>query len=121
MSRLTVVKTICIVVAASMPVAGMADFAPITTKSEFVQKVAGKDLTMLGIRVTIDPVGGITGRAMGWNVSGDWTWMDGYFCRNMTWGGDDLGYNCQAVSTNGIKVRFQSDKGTGQSADLRLR
>lgn len=105
----------------AMPVAALADFAPIKTKSEFMQKITGKHLTMLGIKVKVSPNGQIAGRAMGWDVAGDWKWSGGYFCRNLSWGGDDIGYNCQEVSVNGNKVRFQSDRGTGKSADLRIR
>ena len=105
----------------AIPHAALAEFAPIKTKSEFVQKVTGKDLTMLGIRLKVDPDGEIRGKAMGWDVSGSWKWSEGYFCRSLNWGGDDIGYNCQAVSSNGSKVRFQSDRGTGQSADLLIR
>jgi hypothetical protein len=39
----------------------------------------------------------------------------------LVWGGDDLGYNCQEVKTNGSQLRITSDKGTGDSADFRLR
>ena len=122
MSRLDVLKPMSLAFAMTfVPFAALAEFSPIKTKSEFLQVVSGKNLTMLGIRVTVDPAGGIEGRAMGWDVLGDWKWSGGYFCRNMTWGGDDLGYNCHEVSVSGNKVRFQSDKGTGQSADFRVR
>lgn len=103
------------------PLAALAEFAPIKTKSEFLDKVTGKNLTMVGIKVQVSPDGRIGGRAMGWDVDGDWKWSGGYFCRNLSWGGDDIGYNCQEVSVKGNKVRFQSDKGTGQAADLRIR
>ncbi len=103
------------------PVAALADYAPITSRSEFVNVISNKDLTRLGISVSVKPDGKIEGSALGWDVTGSWKWSDGYFCRQMEWGGDDIGYNCQAVSVKGNKVKFQSDKGTGQHAVLTMR
>jgi hypothetical protein len=119
---MTALKSISLAAALAVaPLAAMAEFAPIKSKSEFLQKISGKNLTMLGIKVQVTPNGKIAGNAMGWDVMGSWKWAGGYFCRDLAWGGDDLGYNCQAVSVSGNKIRFQSDKGTGQSADLRIR
>ena len=60
------------------------------------------------------------GRAFGAPVTGAWTWQGGYFCRDLFWNGDDLGYNCQLVEENGDTLRFTSDQGSGMSADLNL-
>lgn len=103
------------------PTVVVADYAPIKTKSEFVKVISNKDLTRLGITLKVKPNGEIMGKAMGWGVTGEWTWSEGYFCREMEWGGDDLGYNCQAVSVNGNKIKFHSDRGQGQYAVLTIR
>ena len=100
--------------------AGMAA-EKITTKSQFLQIVQGKQMTLLGIRVAVSPEGQITGRAFGKPVSGKWEWRDGYFCRDLFWGERDFGPNCQEVSLRGSKIRFQSDRGAGQYADLNLK
>jgi hypothetical protein len=101
--------------------AALAEAGPIKTKQEFMQTVVGKDLTILGIRVNVSPDGAIGGRAYGRQVRGSWQWQGGYFCRDLYWGKTDLGPNCQEVRLHGNKVRFTSDRGTGQYADLTIR
>jgi len=96
-------------------------FEKIKSKSEFMKVVQGKDLTILGISVNVQPNGAIGGKAYGRPVKGEWNWRDGYFCRDLFWGEMDLGPNCQEVRVNGNTIRFQSDKGTGRYADLRIR
>ena len=98
-----------------------AAFERITSSEEFQQTVVGRELTRFGISLRVLPQGTVTGDGMGWEVSGDWTWQNGLFCRTLDWGGSDLGYNCQAVLRNGDRVRFIADEGQGQSADFRLR
>ena len=72
------------------------------------------------VRLEVTPGGQITGTGAGWAVRGSWTWSDGYFCRDLFWGDDDLGHNCQAVSFDGERVHFTSDRGAGESAGFRL-
>ncbi|WP_224824997.1 dihydrodipicolinate reductase [Cognatishimia sp. MH4019] len=96
-------------------------FQKISDKTRFVQAVENKELTRMGIGLDVTPDGKIIGRAFGRDVRGNWTWQDGYFCRDLYWGQRDLGYNCQEVKLNGQTIRFTSDRGTGQFADLTLR
>ena len=98
-----------------------AEFEQVMTRDAFVALTSGKTLTRPLVRLEVSPDGSISGVGATWEVTGDWTWENGYFCRSLEWGGDDLGYNCQEVKTNGSKVRITSDRGTGQSADFRLR
>lgn len=101
--------------------AAQADFAKIADESDFRSLVAGKTLTRPLVRLQVSPDGGISGIGVTWEVTGTWSWRDGYFCRDLNWGGSDLGYNCQQVAISDGRVRFTSDKGRGQSADFRLR
>lgn len=102
--------------------AGAEAFAPVTRQQEFVQLVAGKDLTRFGILLNVSAGGDITGRAFGRKVTGAWKWNGQYFCRELYIGSDDLGGpNCQAVLKNGDTLRFIADRGEGDYADLRLR
>ncbi|MFD1342143.1 dihydrodipicolinate reductase [Litorisediminicola beolgyonensis] len=98
-----------------------AELAPISDRAQFVELIAGKTLTRPLVSLTVSPEGGISGNGAGWDVSGEWSWQDGYFCRNLTWGGDPLGYNCQAVASDGSEIRFTSDRGAGRSAAFTLR
>jgi len=48
-------------------------------------------------------------------------WFAGLFTAAGLYGQQDLGFNCQLVQVNGDTMRFTSDQGTGQFADLTLR
>ena len=105
----------------ALTTAAFAEFQKVETQSDFVSAVNGKTLTRPLVKLTVSPNGGISGTGAVWDVSGSWTWQNGYFCRSLEWGGDDLGYNCQQVEVGGSKIRFTADKGGGQSADFTLR
>ena len=96
-------------------------FKTITDRDNFVNFVSGKDLTRFGITLNVSPSGEIRGRAFGRDVTGAWQWANGYFCRDLYYGSQDLGPNCQVVQVNGDTVRFIADRGAGQYADLNLR
>jgi hypothetical protein len=109
---------------AALLVAGPAmaeGFTRIVDREKFVEVIGNRDLTRFAINVQVTETGDIVGRAFGQNVSGDWQWQDGYFCRSLYWGQTELGDNCQRVELSGQTVRFTSDRGTGQFADLKLK
>ncbi len=93
----------------------------VTNRSDFENLVTDKKLERFLISLTVTSDGKIKGSAAGRNVSGDWDWMDGYFCRTLLWGKRELKYNCQEVTFDGRRLRFISDKGKGQSASFALR
>lgn len=97
------------------------EFDQIDNKSEFLSVVADRNLTRLGINLTVTPSGQIKGKAFGRPVTGAWQWQSGYFCRDLYWGQRNLGPNCQAVKVQGSTVRFISDQGAGEYADLNMR
>lgn len=99
----------------------LADFQRVESRADFIALVSGKTLTRPLVKLQVSPNGQISGKGATWPVSGQWQWKDGYLCRTLEWGGDDMGYNCQEVKANGAQVRITSDRGTGQSADFRLR
>ena len=100
------------------------DYQPIMEKEVFMDLVAGKELrnSLYDLSLFVSPEGKITGDALGWQITGSWSWNDGYFCRKMDWEGYAIPYNCQLVETQeGRTVRFTVDRGTGDSAQFRLR
>lgn len=99
----------------------LAEFTKIENQSEFIELVAGKELKRPFINLEVTPDGEISGYGAAWPVTGKWTWQDGYFCRDLYWADDELGYNCQEVKANADRIRFTSDKGDGDSADFRMR
>lgn len=115
----TLLPAFCL--AAMIAPTSVAAFDKVKSKSEFMQIVQGKNLTIMGISVNVQSNGIIGGKAYGRPVKGEWRWADGFFCRDLFWGKMDLGPNCQEVKVHGDTIRFQSDKGTGRYADLRIR
>ncbi|MEM8653264.1 MAG: dihydrodipicolinate reductase [Pseudomonadota bacterium] len=100
----------------------LADLIKIDDQQEFVQIVNGKTLTRPFVKLTVMPDGQIEGRGARWDVEGTWSWQNGYFCRDLFWGGDPLGYNCQEVQASADgRIKFTSDRGAGDSAMFRLR
>ena len=97
-----------------------AAFQRIQDEGHFVDLMKQGQLSRFGITLKVAPDGRIAGRAFGREVTGIWDWRDGYFCRDMAWGSTALGPNCQEVAVSGSVVRFTSDMGRGQFADLRL-
>lgn len=99
-------------------------FSPVTEEKAFLALVEGRDLRMAIFNMTLNilPDGQITGKAMGWPVRGTWEWKDGFFCRQMDWGGMEIEYNCQLVEERrGTRLRFTVDQGEGDSAAFDLR
>jgi hypothetical protein len=101
--------------------AAQAEFTKIDDQSQFVSLVSGKELRRPFVNLEVSADGAISGMGAAWPVTGNWTWQGGYFCRDLYWGGDPLGYNCQEVQANADRIRFTSDKGTGDSAEFRLK
>ena len=98
-------------------------FERISERSEFINTVNGKDLkiALYGLTLNVRDNGTITGRAAGWDISGSWTWENGYFCRDLDWSGYPIEYNCQLVEVSGDRIRFTVDQGAGDNAVLRIR
>lgn len=105
-------------------VAGMAaasDFQPVQSRDQFVDLIAGRALTRFLVRLEVTADGRIGGSAFGAQVTGDWRWQGNYFCRNLRFGSEDLGPNCQVVMVRDSTLRFIADEGRGDQADLMLR
>ncbi|MBN2759434.1 MAG: dihydrodipicolinate reductase [Rhodobacteraceae bacterium] len=99
----------------------LAEFQPVREERNFRALVEGRELTRFGVRLQVLPQGEIRGRGFGVQVGGRWEWRNGYFCRTLEFGSSGDPYNCQLVLRNGSTLRFVSDQGQGDSADLRLR
>jgi len=95
----------------------------LSERDQFLETLDGRNLTIgiYGLSLAVSPDGVIRGRAAGRDVTGEWTWQDGYFCRSMMWGQREIPYNCQLVQYDGREMRFTTDRGEGDYADFRLR
>jgi hypothetical protein len=118
-------RAITTILLLAAPVAAAAnDFEPIKDKDDFLSLVQNRELRigMYNLSLNLLPDGQIKGSALGWDITGNWQWQDGYFCREMDWSGMAIEYNCQLVEANGDeRLRFTVDKGTGDSATFKLR
>ncbi|SLN36064.1 dihydrodipicolinate reductase [Pseudooctadecabacter jejudonensis] len=114
--------TLSLAAIVALPAAASA-FERITDRSTFMETVGGKDLriALYGLTINVLDSGAITGRAAGWDLTGSWSWENGYFCRDMDWSGYPIEYNCQLVEVNGDRIRFTVDQGAGDDAVLRIR
>lgn len=99
----------------------IASETTISERPDFENLVKDKKLERFLISLSVTSDGKIEGSAAGRHVSGDWNWIDGYFCRTLMWGERELKYNCQKVTFDGRRLRFISDRGAGQSASFALR
>jgi hypothetical protein len=120
---LTAAATGCTLAATALP-ALANDFEPVDDLAEFLSLVEGRELRLglFGVALNVMPDGRIDGTAMGDPVTGSWTWQDGFFCRELDWGGTPIPYNCQLVEVRGNGViRFTVDQGAGDSAQFNLR
>jgi hypothetical protein len=102
----------------------MAEFKPVSDKQAFLDLMQGRELRMgvfqIALQITAD--GMINGSALGWDVTGTWSWDDGFFCREIDWSGKAIPYNCQLVEASGTeKIRFTVDQGAGDEATFNLR
>ncbi|WP_299964932.1 dihydrodipicolinate reductase [uncultured Roseobacter sp.] len=109
------------VAAASLGTSAAAEFTKVDSEEAFLEAITGKELRRPLVKLEVSQEGEISGTGAAWPVTGNWTWEGGYFCRDLFWGGDPLGYNCQAVEIQDNWIRFTSDKGAGRSAEFRLR
>lgn len=109
----------------ALPLPALADgFQPVKEKSRFLDLVQDRELRigLYDLSLNVRPDGSIAGSALGWDITGQWSWKDGYFCREMDWSGTPITYNCQLVEADGSeKLRFTVDQGKGDSATFRLR
>ena len=107
------------------PVSAVAnDFEPVRDQGEFLKLVQDRVLRsgLYDLAISLMPDGRIEGSALGWQITGQWQWQDGYFCREMDWSGTPIAYNCQLVEVQGgDKLRFTVDRGAGDAAVFRLR
>ncbi len=95
----------------------------ISTREEFENLVVGRPLTNADgtVRIVLNADGTMSGtRADGARLSGPWYFDDGYFCREPTYRGKSLGWDCQVVTIDGNDVTFHRDRGTGKRVKYRF-
>ena len=113
------------VIAVSSP--AYAEFRAVQERGEFLEIVTGRTLVLTRpfiarpIEIQVLRNGELSGEARGSVVTGVWQWTNGRFCREMDWGGSEVGYSCQAVSKDGGTLKFVSDRGLFRTAYFEVR
>ena len=99
-------------------------FTPVTERAVFLSHVKDRTLrlSMFDISIAVNANGTITGQALGWDLSGNWEWDQGLFCREIDWSGSIIPRNCQLVEVEGgDTIRFTVDAGEGRSAVFKIK
>lgn len=93
-------------------------FVRITDGERFRSLVEGRELTRFGISLEVTPGGRISGSGFGYDVTGQWQWREGLFCRDMAYGDNSIAHDCQVVAKRDETLRFVAERGDGDYADF---
>ncbi|WP_421701313.1 hypothetical protein [Aliiroseovarius sp.] len=87
-----------------------ASWRRVTAREEFCALFAEKLLRGPdGLLFTLHADGQLTGHVNGDAFSGQWRWLDGYFCRDLGDGREE----CETIETDGTRMRYIRNKGAG--------
>jgi len=99
-------------------------FAKVSDRTAFMDAMGDRNLRLglFGVNLDVRDNGTVVGRALGYDVTGTWSWEGEYFCRELDWGGTTIPYNCQLVEVSSSnQIRFTVDQGAGDDATFNLR
>ena len=86
----------------------------ITNQKQFLEKVADRKLVQGSSWVIISATGSVNGEGPDEvPISGNWTWNETYYCRDISIDSVPLPHDCQTVTLDGNIVSFIHDKGRG--------
>lgn len=94
----------------------------IDTRSEFIQKVAGKKIAdpKINTWMIAQANGQISGEYKGLNIKGKWNWNGKFWCRSARIGLFSLSLECQQITLAGDTLILKRKKGTGSSHTYQL-
>ena len=93
-----------------------AEWRRIDTRAEFIDIFADEVLLGDDLRFTIHSSGGITGQTGGQDFFGSWYWEGGFFCRAVSSGEEDLGWDFEVIERRGLHMRYTRQMGQGESS-----
>lgn len=120
MTQLRLLISVVVILVTSVISAQAKD--TIDSKSEFIEKVAGKRIAdpKLNTWMVAQPNGQIKGKFKGINIKGKWNWNGKYWCRSARIGLISLSLECQQITLAGSTLILQRKKGTGSSHTYQL-
>jgi len=97
-------------------------FRRIAYEDEYRNTIVGKPITSKDKKTvtTTHADGTMTGKSNGNNVVGNWTWENGFFCREGKAGGQAFERDCQMIEISGNKLKVTKNKGNGKETYLQL-
>ena len=105
----------------SASLASASSLKPITTKEEYVAKIADKKATADWGWVLVKSDGTLKGKAGSRIMTGKWYWQDKYFCRVLIEAdGTEGKEDCSLVFLSGKLLYTHSKKGKGSRRELLL-
>lgn len=120
MAQLKLITSAFIILTAAVTSAQARDI--IDSKSEFIQKVAGKKIEnpKLNTWMIAQPNGQIDGKFKGINIKGKWNWSGKFWCRSARIGLFSLSLECQQITLAGNTLILKRKKGTGSTHTYQL-
>lgn len=120
MAKLKLLASVFVILTIS--IGGIQAKDAIDSKSEFIQKVAGKKIAdpKLNTWMIARPNGKIEGKFKGINIKGKWSWSGEYWCRSARIGLFSLSLECQEITLAGNTLILKRKKGTGSSHTYQL-
>lgn len=112
--------TIILSVGLSVAAGAAGAWERIQTEAQYRERVAGRQITLENGHVTFAADGSAAGAWNGTPMVGSWTWSDGFHCRTLRIGSNDLGTDCQLIELQGNQLRATAQRGQGRVTTARL-
>ena len=119
-SHLVFLTAMALVLSISVSVDAKSSERKITTEEEFRRIAEDKKQIASWGHVITRKDGSMRGFFNGRFISEEWTWEGQYYCRDVTIGVKNLGYDCQVVTVSGNKITYIRNKGSGQKTTYEL-
>ena len=117
----TTITAACIAAITAIP-AYSQSMKRIRKEADFVAIFVGKTLEFNGGSIVLSANGTAKGNVDGKGaIRGSWVWHKGFWCRNLTIGGNETGTDCQKVEYNGTSAVFTRDQGRGKAITITIR
>ena len=97
------------------------DYQTITTRDEYLTKVAGRTVNLGDGSSTTHADGTMTGKVGGLPIVGSWTWEDGFFCRQGKVGPEQMERDCQKLEIADDNLRVTRNSGDGPISVFKLK
>lgn len=106
--------------AAEAPAAASPGDGRITSEDEYRTTIVGKRLVWESGSATHHEDGSITGNVGDREMTGTWSWQDGFYCRSIRISNTRVPDDCQILIVSGDELTVIRDGGMGDIATFRI-